>query len=256
MSAAPAWVDFHFDVMCPYAYQTSLWIREVRDQTGLTVQLAVLQPRRSQPGRGQEAPVGARVDLRLVADADRRAAAPPGHGRSSTPGTPPPGESCTRTAASRTTARSPGSSSAELGHRPRAGRPRRSPTRRTGDEVLRRASPGHRGGRVRGADAVLPRRPVPVRAGAHRSAARGSGGSGSGTRWWPGPGSRTCMSCSGRRAGPISRTSRPTFQPYLRGRDWLSINRGNVVNFGDADPKSVKSASASAGQDQPGTEPS
>lgn len=24
-------VDFHFDVMCPYAYQTSLWMREVRD---------------------------------------------------------------------------------------------------------------------------------------------------------------------------------------------------------------------------------
>ncbi len=32
-----AWVDFHFDLMCPYAYQTSLWIREVREQTGLVV---------------------------------------------------------------------------------------------------------------------------------------------------------------------------------------------------------------------------
>jgi len=30
-------VDFHFDVMCPFAYQTSRWIREVRDQTGLVV---------------------------------------------------------------------------------------------------------------------------------------------------------------------------------------------------------------------------
>lgn len=30
-------IDFHFDVMCPWAYRTSLWIREVRDLTGLTV---------------------------------------------------------------------------------------------------------------------------------------------------------------------------------------------------------------------------
>ena len=30
-------VDFHFDPMCPFAYQASVWIREVREQTGLTV---------------------------------------------------------------------------------------------------------------------------------------------------------------------------------------------------------------------------
>ena len=30
-------VDFHFDVMCPYAYQTSKWIRRVREQTDLTI---------------------------------------------------------------------------------------------------------------------------------------------------------------------------------------------------------------------------
>lgn len=30
-------VDFHFDVMCPWAYQTSLWIRSVREETGLTI---------------------------------------------------------------------------------------------------------------------------------------------------------------------------------------------------------------------------
>ena len=37
VSAQPEFIDFHFDVMCPYAYQTSRWIREVRDLTGLQV---------------------------------------------------------------------------------------------------------------------------------------------------------------------------------------------------------------------------
>src|SRR5258707_7330474 len=30
-------VDFHFDPMCPFAYQTSLWIRDVRAQLGITI---------------------------------------------------------------------------------------------------------------------------------------------------------------------------------------------------------------------------
>jgi 2-hydroxychromene-2-carboxylate isomerase len=30
-------VDFHFDIMCPWAYQASLWMREVRDQLRLAV---------------------------------------------------------------------------------------------------------------------------------------------------------------------------------------------------------------------------
>ncbi len=33
----PTSVAFHFDVMCPYAFQTSLWMRDVRDQLGLQV---------------------------------------------------------------------------------------------------------------------------------------------------------------------------------------------------------------------------
>jgi len=37
MAAPPTEVDFHLDVMCPFAYQTSKWIRAVRAQTGLDV---------------------------------------------------------------------------------------------------------------------------------------------------------------------------------------------------------------------------
>jgi 2-hydroxychromene-2-carboxylate isomerase len=33
----PRSVDFHFDIMCPYAFQTSLWIRQVRQATGLDI---------------------------------------------------------------------------------------------------------------------------------------------------------------------------------------------------------------------------
>ena len=36
-TTAPTSVAFHFDVMCPWAYQTSLWMREVRDRLGLDV---------------------------------------------------------------------------------------------------------------------------------------------------------------------------------------------------------------------------
>ncbi|MGB1610576.1 MAG: DsbA family protein, partial [Ilumatobacteraceae bacterium] len=30
-------VDFHFDPLCPYAYQTSKWIRAVREQIGIEI---------------------------------------------------------------------------------------------------------------------------------------------------------------------------------------------------------------------------
>ena len=35
--STPTRVDFHFDVICPWAYQTSHWMREVRDRLGLEV---------------------------------------------------------------------------------------------------------------------------------------------------------------------------------------------------------------------------
>jgi 2-hydroxychromene-2-carboxylate isomerase len=37
MTTPPSRVDFHFDIMCPYAFQTSIWMREVRDLTGVEV---------------------------------------------------------------------------------------------------------------------------------------------------------------------------------------------------------------------------
>jgi 2-hydroxychromene-2-carboxylate isomerase len=37
MNNHPTEVDFHFDVMCPWAYQTSKWVRNVRSQNGMTI---------------------------------------------------------------------------------------------------------------------------------------------------------------------------------------------------------------------------
>ena len=66
--------------MCPYAYQTSLWIRNVRDETGLDIRWQFFSLEEINRAGGQEAPVGAGLVLRLVDDADRGPAAPPGHG--------------------------------------------------------------------------------------------------------------------------------------------------------------------------------
>ena len=37
MTEQPMRLDFHFDVMCPWAYQTSKWIREVRETVPLDI---------------------------------------------------------------------------------------------------------------------------------------------------------------------------------------------------------------------------
>lgn len=53
---SPDAVDFHFDVMCPYAYQTSCWIREVRRQTGLTVNWRFFSLEEVNRGEGKKHP--------------------------------------------------------------------------------------------------------------------------------------------------------------------------------------------------------
>ena len=49
----PTGVDFHFDIMCPYAYQTSLWMRQVRDAAGIDVRWRFfsLEEVNRQPGK-------------------------------------------------------------------------------------------------------------------------------------------------------------------------------------------------------------
>jgi 2-hydroxychromene-2-carboxylate isomerase len=37
MTERPESIEFFFDIMCPYAYQSSKWIRDVRERTGLVV---------------------------------------------------------------------------------------------------------------------------------------------------------------------------------------------------------------------------
>jgi 2-hydroxychromene-2-carboxylate isomerase len=52
----PTAVDFHFDIMCPYAYQTSLWIREVRDIAGVEVRWRFFSLEEVNRGEGKKHP--------------------------------------------------------------------------------------------------------------------------------------------------------------------------------------------------------
>jgi 2-hydroxychromene-2-carboxylate isomerase len=49
-------VDFHFDIMCPYAFQTSLWMRDVRDQLGLDVRWRFFSLEEVNRGDGKKHP--------------------------------------------------------------------------------------------------------------------------------------------------------------------------------------------------------
>jgi 2-hydroxychromene-2-carboxylate isomerase len=52
----PRAVDFHFDILCPYAYQTSLWMRDVRDQTGVEVRWRFFSLEEINRGQGKKHP--------------------------------------------------------------------------------------------------------------------------------------------------------------------------------------------------------
>ncbi len=49
-------VDFHFDIMCPYAFQTSRWMRDVRDQLGLEVRWRFFSLEEVNRGQGKKHP--------------------------------------------------------------------------------------------------------------------------------------------------------------------------------------------------------
>ena len=55
-TSRPASVDFHFDIMCPWAYQTSLWIRNVRQEIGLDIQWRFFSLEEINRGEGKKHP--------------------------------------------------------------------------------------------------------------------------------------------------------------------------------------------------------
>ena len=184
-------------------------------------QLAVLQPRGDQPGRGQEAPVGAGLVLRLVDDAHRCLPAAPGS-RSARPlvpgGRSGPPRGRPQAPPSRGGRDTPGRDGPRPGHGPDGHR--RSHHRRRGP---RRARPRGGQGRVRGADAGLRRRPGAVRAGARQPTHRRGCRCGCGS-WSPdGSSSPTSTRSSDpKRAADIDAIAN-AFSSYLEARDWFSV---------------------------------
>src|SRR5258708_33036705 len=49
-------VDFHFDIMCPWAYQASIWMRDVRDRLGLDVRWRFFSLEGINRGEGKKHP--------------------------------------------------------------------------------------------------------------------------------------------------------------------------------------------------------
>jgi len=49
----PVHLGFHFDVMCPWAYQTSVWIRDVRETVPIDIDWRFFPWRRSTARRAR-----------------------------------------------------------------------------------------------------------------------------------------------------------------------------------------------------------
>ncbi|BCI52230.1 hypothetical protein NIIDNTM18_15080 [Mycolicibacterium litorale] len=74
-------VDFHFDVMCPFAYQTSRWVRSVRDETGLQVNWRFFSLEEINRQEGKKHPWEWEWSYGWVDEAHRRVAGPAVDGR-------------------------------------------------------------------------------------------------------------------------------------------------------------------------------
>ena len=196
-------VDFHFDVMCPWAYQTSRWIREVRDLTGLEVRWRFFSLEEINRVEGKKHPwerewsygwsmmrIGAllRRERPALLDAWYERAGRALHEEGRQPHRREVAEELL----------------AELGLDP-AVVERAIADQTTHDDVRAEHDKVVAAGGVRRADAVLPRRPVPVRAGGRRPADGRRRRSPCGSSCWRGCGSRTSTRSSARRPAPTWR---------------------------------------------------
>jgi len=246
----PASVDFHFDLMCPYAYQTSLWVREVRDQTGLTVNWRFFSLEEVNWVEGKKHPwerewtygwslmrIGALLRRQGMDQLDAWYAAA-GRELHEEGGKPHDREVAKQIIA-------------RLGHDPElVDRAIADPS--TGDEVLAEHRRVIEAGGFGVPTLFFPDGQClfgPVLIDPPRGEAA--------TRLWDAVVAWTGFPHVYELQRPKSLSDLEditrSFQPYLRGRDWLSINRGKVVDFGEADPKAAGTA---AGPHPNRTEPS
>ena len=229
----PTAVDFHFDVMCPYAYQTARWIREVRRELGIEVRWRFFSLEEVNRVEGKKHPwerawsygwsmmrIGAllrRQDMALV-DAWYERAGRALHVDGHKPHEPAVARHLL----------------AELGLNP-ALVDQAIEDRSTHDDVLadhrRVIEAGGYGvptlffpdGQCLFGPVLVdpPSGPAAVRLWEHV------------TGWLELP---HLYELQRPKTRDDQRLITETFQPYLEARDWVSINRGEVVSFGSADP--------------------